>query len=105
MSSQSYPTKKVAYINASQVTSDAKDGSKNIYIRSKTFNIDEVRATLGTPYAMIKVFKRKSGKNLKPEDRLVIIEESEKKYMPGSSNEQGPGPRSPLPQNDDDEVI
>ena len=106
MAAQQYQNKKSAFVNASAVTSSKDDGTSNTYIRSKTFDLDDIKAQLGTQYASVKVFKRKTGKNLKPEDRLLIFEESERKYLPGGGqgSQQNPGPRGPQ-QDDDDSVI
>ena len=101
-----YPQRKSAFVNASQISNQKDDGTSTSFIRSKTFDLDDIKAQLGTRFASLKVFKRKSGKNLKPEDRLIIFEESEERYLPGSHGgaNQGPGPRMPQ-QEDDDSVI
>lgn len=101
------PNKKAAFVNAEQITKEQPDGTESKYIRSKTFDLDDIKSKLGTPYAQIKVYKKKKGTDIKPEDRLIVFESSDKKWMPRSAPRgEGAGygnPRSP--QNEDDGVI
>lgn len=83
----------VSFVNA-RVCDSKSGGSK--YIWSKTFDLDEVKRTMGTGIVTLKVTIPKNRKNVQPEDRLIIFSPSESKYLPKSRDggNYKPGPSS-----------
>ena len=92
----------VAFVDAKVYT--PKQGG-NRYIWSKTFDLDKLKADLGTNVITLKVVvpkKRREG--MTDDDRLVVFSPSDAKYLPKKKNQTGGASTSPS-QSDSDDIL